>query len=109
MSTSKALPGPALETVMVDVRLLLMTTMLVAKTWVKARSESGRLTVVMAETVLLAEFRSISLAETLAVLVKRPAAAAPGTTTTVTVAAAPAAKGPRFPVTAVALVRTAPR
>jgi len=53
--------------------------------------------VVTAETVLLAGFRSISLAEILAVLVRRPAAAAPGITTAVTVAVAPAARGPRFP------------
>ncbi len=82
---------------------------MVAKTWVKDRSASGRLTVVMAETVLLAGSRSISLAETLAVLVKSPAAAAPGTTTRVTVAVAPATRGPMFPVTEVELVRSVPR
>src|SRR5258706_10756789 len=63
----------------------------------------------MAETVLLAGSRSISLAETLAVLVKSPAAAAPGTTTRVTVAVGPATRGPMFPVTEVELVRSVPR
>src|SRR5216683_2967806 len=72
------------------------------------RSARGKLMVVIAVTELLAALRSISLAETLAVLVRIPAADAPGTTTTVTVAVAPTARGPRFPVTVVALVSTLP-
>ena len=67
--------------------LLPTVTGLGVAVWLTARSDKGKTTVAGSETVLFAVLRSSSpvVANALAVLVKRPAAAALGTTTTLTV------------------------
>ena len=64
----------------------------------QALTAGGRVTVVTAVARLLTVFGSLSLAETVAVLVRVPAA--PGVTTSVTVALAPPASEPSVQATA---------
>ena len=70
------------------------------------KSANGWFTVVLTVAELLAGTRSVSLAETVAVLASAPARV--GVTTIVTVALAPTARLPRLAVTLPPLVLTLP-